>query len=148
MSITLCALITSVALSVGVDTSILASKVMVESSGNPEAISHKGAVGLLQLTPIAVKDIQLNLKSLPPACSELFQKELNLYTPEINLTMGACYYKLLRGRMTRSQALASYNCGPSCGMGDPEKWPTETKNHVARVKERRSEVCADYLSSL
>ena len=46
-----CALIESSALKYGVDPFLIASVMLIESGGQPEVMSHSGAVGLMQVMP-------------------------------------------------------------------------------------------------
>jgi len=81
----------------GLDCLLLAAVVEVESSFNPQALSHRGAVGLMQLMP-----------------STAGHDPVRLTDPEVNLDAGARYLawllRLYDGDLTL--ALAAYNAGP------------------------------------
>jgi len=73
-----------------------------ESSGNPRVRSKKGAVGLLQLRPLAAKEVGVK----------------NRLDPEQNVQGGVDYlYKLWDRFGDLATALAAYNVGPSNIMG-------------------------------
>jgi soluble lytic murein transglycosylase-like protein len=59
---------------------ILLTVIAIESSGNPSAVSHKGAKGLMQLTYIGAKEVCDQY-----GCEENF----DLFDPETNVRMGA-----------------------------------------------------------
>ena len=81
----------------GVDAFLLASMVEAESSFNPEALSHRGAQGLLQVMPETAQDMGLT----------------DATDPLQNLDAGARYIrKMLRRFDDVSLALAAYNAGP------------------------------------
>lgn len=62
--------------------------IQIESSGRPDVVSDKGAIGLMQITPIALKDYNIRYKN---------QYVLDdLKNPEINRYIG---YKILELRI-------------------------------------------------
>lgn len=91
-----------------VDPLMLAAIVRAESGFDPFAESPKGALGLMQLMPrtalAMARELKLN-----------YQDRDDLYTQEINLTLGAHYFaKMLKsfdGDLVL--ALAAYNAGPT-----------------------------------
>lgn len=80
------------------DALLLASIVEVESGFDPQAVSYRGATGLMQLMP-----------------STAGLNSGNLYDPERNLEAGASYLDQLLRRYEGDLelALAAYNAGPS-----------------------------------
>lgn len=94
--------------SLKVDPLMLAAIVQAESGFDPFAESHKGALGLMQLMPptalAMAREIKIN-----------YQDRDDLYTQEINLTLGAHYFgkmlKVFDGDLVL--ALAAYNAGPT-----------------------------------
>lgn len=78
------------------DALLLASIVEVESGFNPNAISHRGATGLMQLMPATAGE------------------GVHLNDPEDNLETGAKYLRRLLRRYggNLELALAAYNAGP------------------------------------
>jgi soluble lytic murein transglycosylase len=83
-----------------------------ESGGNPEAVSHKGAVGLMQLMPATAKEVAkgLGLK---------FSKE-RLKNPDYNRKLGTEYLRQMLDKYEDNPilAVAAYNAGP----GRVDKW--------------------------
>lgn len=83
----------------GVDGLLLAAMVEVESGFDPAAVSHRGAVGLMQVLPSTAR-----LSSAEP-----------LKDPKVNLDAGAAYIgwllELYDGDL--ELALAAYNAGPA-----------------------------------
>ena len=82
----------------GVDGFLIASVVEAESSFDPRAISHRGAIGLMQLMP---------------ATADLGPDQL--VDPTLNLDLGARYLSRLLSAFhgDLELALAAYNAGPS-----------------------------------
>jgi hypothetical protein len=80
--------------------------ICIESKFRTEAVSPVGAVGLTQLMPKYAADFA-------EICKSGQVVEAELYIPEINLRLGACYFRhlinLQGGNITL--ALASYNAG-------------------------------------
>lgn len=83
----------------GVDWRLIASMIEQESGFNPWAVSHRGAVGLMQLLP---------------STGRLFGVS-DLFDPEQNLRAGINYilYLLNRYDGDLEKALAAYNAGPA-----------------------------------
>lgn len=69
-------LITKYARHYQVDPDLLAAIITVESSGNPDAVSHAGAVGLMQVMPYHPS----RFRTRPPAS--------HLYDPDNNIAWG------------------------------------------------------------
>ena len=116
----LAALIEGYADNVGLDPRLVRAVIQVESGYNPQALSNKGAMGLMQLTAGTAHDYAVD----------------DPYDPEQNLRGGTAYLKALLDRFRGSLdlALASYNAGP----GAVEKYSgippyAETTDYVERV---------------
>lgn len=119
-----------------------------ESQFDPGAVSHVGALGLMQLMPATANRVARQLK-FP------YSRERLLSDPAYNLTLGRSYLGSLLQRYDGSimLALAAYNAGPGAvnrwlkSNGDPreagidaidwiEQIPYgETRNYVQRVME-------------
>ena len=123
------------------DPRLVRSLVLTESSGKSNSVSHKNAIGLMQLTPGTAKELALKLEMKCNLPDDLFR-------PEVNIHLG-CYYlhKLLRKfRGDLVLTLAAYNTGPNrvtkwCDKSRRESsWRTiyqngsrETKTYVYKV---------------
>lgn len=96
-----------------VDPYLIASVIRVESKYNKNALSHKGARGLMQILPItgnwAAGDIGISG----------FNEEL-LYNPEVNIEIGCWYINKLSTQFNHNVelVLAAYNGG----SGNVSKW--------------------------
>ena len=107
-----------------VDPELILAVVMEESAGNPDAVSSKGAIGLMQLLPGTARDVGV-------------QDPLQ---PAQNIAGGARYLKMMLDRFggERELALAAYNAGPGnvekAGGNVPDF--KETRNYIERVEAR------------
>ncbi|MAJ59891.1 MAG: hypothetical protein CBC48_07895 [bacterium TMED88] len=91
----------------GLDPALVMAIIHVESSGNPDAVSHVGARGLMQLMPSTAQEIAGKLK-LDWAGPD------SLFDPVVNVTLGIAYLRQLNDRFEDiPMALAAYNWGPS-----------------------------------
>lgn len=107
--------IARVAATAGVDPDLVAIVVLVESGGNPHALSPAGARGLMQLMPGTARDMarQTGHGDLDPAA---------LADAETNLTLGAAYIAAMLASFGQADdpdwqrsvelAAAAYNGGP------------------------------------
>ena len=111
---------------------LVASVIQVESGGDPSAVSPAGAVGLMQITPIVLKEFN-ETPHLP--CYEPHK----LYIPWVNKFIGTWYLQRLYyhyGCETVEQILAAYNGGPTRlrkNNFDIKKMPRETRDYVTKV---------------
>jgi soluble lytic murein transglycosylase-like protein len=104
---------------------LLYSVIAAESNFNPQALSAKGAIGLMQL--------------MPETAAEL---EVNPHDPAQNVQGGAQYLRFLLNKYAGSKdqlvrAIAAYNAGPAAVdryNGIPPY--AETQNFVSRVLKR------------
>lgn len=98
------ALIQSTAAETGIDSALMKAIVEQESSGNPEAKSSIGALGLMQLMPKTAEDLAKKLK---------LGTDYDLTDPYTNLKMGATYFKALLDKYGDTElALTAYHSGP------------------------------------
>lgn len=89
-----------------VDPFLLAAVIQVESGFRPEAVSSKGAVGLMQIMPDTA--LWLGEKQGVEASYQ------ELIKPDSNIRLGSFYLAyLLEEFPTREAALAAYNGGPN-----------------------------------
>lgn len=98
------------------DRALVAAMICVESSGRPEARSSAGAVGLMQVTPIVLEELeQVEGRVVEPG---------RLVDPSTNIEVGYWYLCRLRRHYGLSirDALRAYNAGPTrirrAGSGD------------------------------
>jgi soluble lytic murein transglycosylase-like protein len=102
-----------------VDPLLVHSMIRVESNYNPNAVSPKGAEGLMQLTPSTARMLGVS----------------DSFDPGQNIEGGVKYLKYLQGVYKDDRlALAAYNAGP----GAVEKYKAippypETQNYVNQV---------------
>lgn len=96
-SLSLAELVERAARTIGVDRRLIQSVVIVESNGNPSAVSRKGAAGLMQLMPATARQHGV----------------VDAFDPWQNLLGGTRYLKSLleRFRGKVDLALAAYNAG-------------------------------------
>ncbi len=104
----------------GVDPSLVHAIVKVESDFNPFAISHKGAMGLMQLMPQTASTMSVK----------------NSFSPHENIEGGVKYLRYLLDRYegNLSLVLAAYNSGETA----VKKWGTippfkETQEYVKKI---------------
>jgi soluble lytic murein transglycosylase len=89
----------------GLDPYLVASLIRQESEFNPNAVSNKNALGLMQLLPKVGKGVakQQKLKHFSPP---------QLFTPAINLQLGTRYFRSMVDQFGGFEyALAAYNAG-------------------------------------
>lgn len=98
------------------DSGLPAMIIQAESSGDPLAVSPKGARGLMQLMPDTAKEMAAEL-GVP------YSEERLTADPNYNVTLGTAYLNKMLGRYNGNQALAvaAYNAGP----GSVDKWLKE-----------------------
>lgn len=106
----------------GLDPSLVKAVMIAESNGNPNAISNKGARGLMQIMPGTGQLLDLQ----------------NPFDPSENIQAGAKYLKqlhdLFQGNL--ELVLAAYNAGPNRVIQNNMAVPAidETMNYIKRVK--------------
>lgn len=107
---------------------ITAAQIKIESGGNPNAVSPKGAFGLMQLMPGTARDPGFGVKPMQNN------------TPAENVRVGEEYTQALMKKYNDPQlALMAYNWGPGnvdnwlASGARPEAVPEETRNYVQQV---------------
>lgn len=109
----------------GMDPHLLGIMMGKESNGNPRALSPKQAYGLMQITPIALKQVKQDTG-----------KDFDLTDPAQNIMAGALllknYMKQFKGDIR--QAVGAYNAGPHA---------VRTKDAINRYPETR-----DYVTTI
>ena len=104
----------------GLSPELVQAVIQVESGYNPDALSRKGAMGLMQLMPDTAKLLRVS----------------DPWDPAQNIRGGTLY---LRRQLDRfdgdlTLALAAYNAGPSAVAQSGEVRPyTETRDYVRKV---------------
>lgn len=103
---------------------LIKAVIQAESAFNPAAISHRGAVGLMQVMPSTAKDIGIMG---------------DLAEPEVNIEAGCRYLAMMMSRYKGQVplALAAYNAGPESvdrAGGNIPDFP-ETKSYVNTIME-------------
>ena len=112
--------ITASAATHGVDPYLVAAVIRSESSWDPEASSHQGARGLMQLMPETAQDMVA--KGLVDGKRYSYE---NLEDPAINIEYGCAYlsYLMTYFNGATDRAIAAYNAG----MGNVDGWAKQDK---------------------
>jgi soluble lytic murein transglycosylase-like protein len=109
--------------------SLVNAVIQVESGGDPNAVSPKGARGLMQLMPETARNPGFGIT---PARDD---------SPAENLRVGTEYLNAMLQKYNGNleYALAAYNWGPGntdrwvAQGADPAKLPAETRNYIPKV---------------
>lgn len=115
----------------GVDVELLQAVIAVESRFDPKAVSPRGAVGLMQLTPETADRYATGHEAQTPA-------PLRLLDPRTNILTGARMLADLTRRLGRIDlALAAWNAGEGAVKKAGGQLPAieETRAHVHMVLE-------------
>ena len=106
----------------GVDANLVRALIKVESNFNPNAVSNKGAMGLMQLMPRTARGLSVS----------------NPFDPQQNVDAGVRHLKQLLNNFGGDVrlSLAAYNAGEGAvkrNRGVPRY--AETQNYVKRITE-------------
>lgn len=119
----------------GLDPHLVSSVIYTESRFKPDAVSNKGAVGLMQIMPETAEWIASKMKL------DGFQTE-QLFEPETNIRFGCWYLNYLFDTFHKDidKVIAAYNAGPR----KVKEWAAdgallhipfpETENYLKNVK--------------
>ena len=112
----------------GLQSSLIWGVIRQESVFNANAISHRGARGLMQLMPTTADYISKKYRLNKV-------KEQDLFSPPINIQLGALYLNNLLERFDHQPvlALAAYNAGPTRVNRWQEKTPIKDINIWAEL---------------
>ncbi len=131
--------ITATAKSNDIAPELIASIINVESSYNPNSVSSKGAIGLMQVLPSTAKWV----------CERLHidYDESELYNPAVNIQIGG-YYIAYLVKYFKDEKLAI--CAYNAGMGNVNKWLSSVEissngKELAKIPFKETE---NYLNSV
>jgi soluble lytic murein transglycosylase-like protein len=118
----------------GIDPKLIQAVIHVESNFDPQAVSPKGAQGLMQLMPQTARDLQVS----------------DAFSPKENIDGGTRYLRYLMDiyNQDMSLALAAYNAGPekvNLYRGVPPY--QETKTYVQKVMQIYNRLRSPLLST-
>lgn len=112
----------------GVPATWIEAVIAVESGGERNAVSIKGAMGLMQLMPATWRQFRADLGL-----------GVDPFDRRDNVLAGAAYLRELYDRFGRQGFLAAYNAGPTryqAYLTGAKRLPPETVAYVARIEAR------------
>lgn len=133
-----------------IDMSTTLSIVAIESAFRPKVMSRAGAVGLMQITPIAIKDVQHTFVNISTKKERLTDNEIkwlahcapamtytidHMLDPAGNVLVGTCFYSSLLDHYMGDEykAIAHYNGGtPAVKALERHKPWTETAKYLGK----------------
>ena len=116
---------------------LLTAVIWIESANRPAAKSHAGALGLTQMTPIALAELR-RAPDTPKGCRPSKRlKFKHMRIPRLNVRYGSCYLQLMLDRHDDRivPALISYNAGESrlANWYANRRLPHETAVYIAKI---------------
>ena len=119
------------------DPKLVLAVIMVESSFDSKAISHKGARGLMQLLPYVAR-------AMADEVGIEWSEETIIYDPEVNVRLGLYYLsRLILDFKDIRIALAAYNFGPTyikermkAGNPLPVQYADKVLHHYERLSQK------------
>ena len=107
----------------GVDPLLVKALIKKESKTNPDALSSKGAIGLMQIMPKTASEIAERLS--------ISLDDNSLRDPEINIMFGSFYLKQLLSYYDDNLilALAAYNAG----IGNVDAWKAQNLQVSSKI---------------
>ena len=115
---------------------LILAVIFVESGGRPSAVSHVGALGLMQIMPPTGAEVARRL-GVP------WEGPSTLLDPVINVKLGVAYLRTLTNRYAdMSAALAAYNWGPGRidrRLRNGQKLPTIYTDRVTQAYKRQTQ---------
>jgi len=104
----------------------LQAVMQVESAGNAQAVSPKGAIGLMQIMPETYAELR-----------QEYRLGADPFNPHDNILAGAAYLHAMYEHFGTPGFLAAYNAGPeqyAVHLATGEPLPDETQNYLAMVE--------------
>ncbi|MBR1162821.1 lytic transglycosylase domain-containing protein [Bradyrhizobium elkanii] len=107
-----------------VPENLISSVISIESAGDVQAKSPKGAIGLMQIMPATWVELR-----------ERYHLGSDPYDPRNNILAGTAYLRELLDRYGSPGAFAAYNAGPTCYDGHLAggQLSDETRVYVAKL---------------
>lgn len=90
------------------DPLLILAIMKIESSFNPRAVSYVGALGLMQVMPVAAREVASSFETP-------YFREVQLFDPYYNVRIGVQYLSWLRDMIGdhSTRMLSAYNMGPT-----------------------------------
>ena len=108
---------------------VIAALIMVESSGNPKAVSGD-QIGVLQIRPCMVKDVN-RISGKHYTHKDAFSKEKSIEMCKIYFTFYGKVYKKRTGKEPSNEILARmWNSGPSINWKATDNYWRKVQKHL------------------
>ncbi|MDR2437554.1 MAG: lytic transglycosylase domain-containing protein [Endomicrobium sp.] len=123
----------------GIDAQLVKSVIKKESNINPEVVSNKGAIGLMQIMPKTAHEIAVQLNVSDYSADKLKD-------PQLNIMFGTYYLRKLLDYYNNNLilALAAYNAG----IGNVDMWRKEIPNIHINVEKIPFNETKNYVKSV